>query len=1069
MKQATWLLRYVEQAKLLRLLCLAILMIGLSVPAQAQSPFRTIKGKTRATRAERQGSVVVSDQHLNRVVENLEKWTVTRELRAKHPELLKARGITMDQIIAYDKLKVRAADMKVHWADDSHLPIFIRGSNLYSPPLYLHKQYGSHDIAYFALEFMDQYKDLLSLQNPKEEFTLVDAGPIDESGRMFARFSQHLDGVQLWAKEVTVHFNAQGNVYLFTGRYAATPDTKDLAFVLNEQQAVHAATGDLSSVSEITPLSESYASLLEYDGPETEKVYFVDAGEYSAAYVVEIRPNLVDRWRYFIDAQDGHILQKYNASCSDGPEKAQATDLNGQTQTIDTYLHQGNYYLIDATRPMYNSQSSQFPDNTIGTIWTLTANKTDLKSISHVLSTDNTWSDPAAVSAHYNAALTYEYFRTVHNRNSIDDNGATIISVVHVTEQGQDMPNAFWNGKIMAYGDGGFGFSSFPAALDIGAHEMAHGVTERTANLEYLNQQGALNESFSDIFGAMVDRGNWLLGEAITPTNSNFPTGATRDMADPHNGGSQGSPSYQPKHMSEFQNLPTNQDNGGVHINSGIPNHAAYLLAENIGKEKMEKIMYNALTTKLTRQSQFIDFRLSIIQAATELYGAAEAAACGQACDQVGITDGNGSTDPDDLEPINSVDKMLIISNDPTDDYYMWSITYPGTSPSHWLSHTKTPPYSKPSISDDGSIALFVDIDFNLRILSLDPMNLDEQVLSDDEIWNTVAVSRDGNRVALTSIISEPTIYMFDFEGTTPRTESFPVYTPNYSEDGVPNTAMFADALDFSSDNENLIYDCLNRITIDGFEYNFWDINLIHVWDESTKQFGSGKIERIFGQDPRFDLSFPSFSKNSPFIFAFDVYDNNTDRTFVFAADLNEQVFSPVIELYSQDQYSYPSYSGDDKILSFSAVPYDGPFTDAFVILNQEMQNDKMTPIGEAQVYLPLASVPIWYRQGQRPVNVERPALPAGGFDLSQNFPNPFNPGTTIQFNLLKASHVTLMVFDRMGRLIRTLNDGFVEAGAHSFRWDGRGDNGKLAASGMYFYRLVSGEQAQTRSMILSK
>ncbi len=145
------------------------------------------------------------------------------------------------------------------------------------------------------------------------------------------------------------------------------------------------------------------------------------------------------------------------------------------------------------------------------------------------------------------------------------------------------MDNAFWSGTFIAYGDGAEAFDPLAEGLDVAAHEMSHGVIQHTVNLEYRNQSGALNESMADVFGVMVDRGDWRLGEDVVRSRQFFASGALRDMADPHNGVSQGRNGWQPAHMDEFRDLPLSADNGGVHLNSGIPNRACFLIAEAIG------------------------------------------------------------------------------------------------------------------------------------------------------------------------------------------------------------------------------------------------------------------------------------------------------------------------------------------------------------------------------------------------------------------------------------------------------------------------------------------------------
>jgi hypothetical protein len=149
-------------------------------------------------------------------------------------------------------------------------------------------------------------------------------------------------------------------------------------------------------------------------------------------------------------------------------------------------------------------------------------------------STDNSWSDPSVISAHYNAAITYNYYRTVFGRNSIDDKGMTIYSIVHVTESGQPMDNAFWSSTVMCYGDGNTLFKPLAGGFDVAAHEMTHGVTQHSANLIYKDQSGALNESMSDVFASAVDSANWTIGEQVIKDFGTFPSGALRSMSDPH-------------------------------------------------------------------------------------------------------------------------------------------------------------------------------------------------------------------------------------------------------------------------------------------------------------------------------------------------------------------------------------------------------------------------------------------------------------------------------------------------------------------------------------------------------
>ena len=292
--------------------------------------------------------------------------------------------------------------------------------------------------------------------------------------------------------------------------------------------------------------------------------------------------------------------------------------LDRSSAASDVYKRQG----------MYLPNQSVMPNEPSGVIWTVDAQNGSPQQtnfeIVHVTNTTNNWKN-LEVSAHYNGGEAYEYFRQKFGRNSINGSGGNIISIINVTDQNDnDMDNAFWNGAAIFYGNGDVAFQPLAKGLDVAGHEMSHGVIQNTANLEYVGQSGALNESYADIFGAMIDRDDWQIGEDVVNI-AVFPTGTMRDMANPNNGGSSlNDRGWQPKHMNEFQNLPETPegDNGGVHVNSGIANKAFFNLASSVGKEKAEQIYYKALTDYLVKSSQFVDMRNAAEKAATDLHGA---------------------------------------------------------------------------------------------------------------------------------------------------------------------------------------------------------------------------------------------------------------------------------------------------------------------------------------------------------------------------------------------------------------------------------------------------------------
>lgn len=239
-------------------------------------------------------------------------------------------------------------------------------------------------------------------------------------------------------------------------------------------------------------------------------------------------------------------------------------------------------------------------------------------------------SDNVVEEAFCGAGDTWALYQDQYERCSIDDRGMIIDQTVHY---GEEYNNAFWNGEQMVYGDGdGELFARFTIDLDIIAHELTHGVTQYEAGLRYWYQSGALNESFSDVFGSLVKQrklkqdvkaADWLIGANVL-IGENY---ALRSMKAPGTA-YQDHPIIgddpQPATMDDYLELPPWDDNGGVHINSGIPNHAFYLAAMDIGGYAWEKaglIWYRALCDKLTKGSTFARAARATIRAAREEFG----------------------------------------------------------------------------------------------------------------------------------------------------------------------------------------------------------------------------------------------------------------------------------------------------------------------------------------------------------------------------------------------------------------------------------------------------------------
>ncbi len=230
--------------------------------------------------------------------------------------------------------------------------------------------------------------------------------------------------------------------------------------------------------------------------------------------------------------------------------------------------------------------------------------------------------------AYDGAGATYKLYLEVYGRDSLDGRGFELISNVHY---GSDYDNAFWDGRQMAYGDGGIIFKPLTGALAVIGHEFSHGVVEFSGGLIYRDQSGALNEHFADVFGSLTKQyhlnqkasdADWLIGSGLLlPSVSGVALRSMKAPGTAYNDPLIGKDS-QPYHMDDY--VVTSRDNGGVHINSGIPNHAFYLLAMMLGGyawEKAGQIWYKTMQEINNPLAKFTDWAELTVEVAIDMYG----------------------------------------------------------------------------------------------------------------------------------------------------------------------------------------------------------------------------------------------------------------------------------------------------------------------------------------------------------------------------------------------------------------------------------------------------------------
>ena len=346
------------------------------------------------------------------------------------------------------------------------------------------------------------------------------------------------------------------------------------------------------------------------------------AEDYRLSYTLTIHTKapVEERKQLFIDAYTGELLLKLEQLFDTGHSGTAETKYSGAREIMTDSVAANRFRLIETGRgggiETYDLNTSSNENN-----------RQDFIDDDNYWNNVNAQQDEAATDAHWGAEMTFDYFDQVHNYTGIDGENMPLISYVHYSS---NWVNAQWTGGWARFGDGnGTSYSSM-AALDIVAHEFGHGITQFNADLIYQDESGALNESFSDIFGAAVEfwaapeLSDWNMGE-----DANINGNGLRDMANPK---SKGDPdTYRGQNW-----INGGEDNGGVHTNSGVQNHWFYLLADGgsgvndngdsyslqgVGVDTAAAIAFRNLRYYLGRRSGYLDARMGSLQAAEDLYG----------------------------------------------------------------------------------------------------------------------------------------------------------------------------------------------------------------------------------------------------------------------------------------------------------------------------------------------------------------------------------------------------------------------------------------------------------------
>ena len=840
------------------------------------------------------------------------------------------------QSAAFRRLKQRVgASLEVYLRDGSGTAIQIKGNPLFTPSNSDPARQSKEESV--ARSFLRENAALLLLDNADEELKLT-TRQTDGLGGVHIRFSQSYNGLEVWPAELAVHLDSDGNIKMVDGAYIATPEGVEVQPTLS---AVDAGARARNAVTGGQVGNLTVHGLVIYAGVDQKP---------RLAWKLNVAVSLDQVWWVVIDALDGRALATISRVTT-GRVAGSGTDLLGLTRPLSVWQSGTTFYMIDASKGMFNSTTGE------GTIETddvrgLTQSQIEvantLQNINYVTSaSSNSWNNSDAVSAAYNLSQTYDYYSERFGRNSYDGNGGNVVALVRIGS----LANAFWQPqhKMMFFGN----VDRYAGSLDVIGHEMTHGVIDSIGSqgvLMYTGQSGALNEALADIFGEMVEgrtkgTNDWLIGSQLAT--------ALRNMGQPASYG-------QPGKMSEYN--VTKSDNGGVHFNSGIINRAYYLLAVGlkgcVGTRDAERIFYRCLTVSMMPFSQFVDFRLGCVAAAEDLFGAGspQALKTAEAFDAVELYASPASVpeSPNVDAVVQAAESKLFIRRNGIyrrDDLFRYESSQ-GDPSSGWNIVTSVQ-VTRPSVLGNGSEMFFVGADDSLCVMGTDGTGFTTQAAG---TVHSVAVSPEGRYVAFVfnSAVGIPTNQIVLLDVLSNVTTIVKLVTP--VADGAPlHNISYADALSFSPDGKMLIYDAVSRLRrADGQLREAWSI---FGMDMATLQ-----QRVIVPPDEHFNLGNPAFSRTSGRFVAFDAIDSTGNSTIV-TLDLYQGTVGGVGLSYNG--LGYPFFGGDGNSVFYADK--DPSTTTGRSIIKQALSADRLSMVGSRVLAVTDAKLSVGYRRGKYP------------------------------------------------------------------------------------------------------
>lgn len=842
--------------------------------------------------------------------------------------------------------------------------------------------------------FLKTYHSLFGFSDFETQFELA-SSLTDRRGMAHVTYQQLHRGVPVLHHTLKAHTDAAGRLSSISNDYYPGL-TLDVSPSLDELTAVALALSHLGHPNART----KDASLIIY----------TRTAEPALAYTFDMAAGMDSR-QVIVDAHTGDVLASFPLIYEAGPMvgsgilaigdtvhnlqmyEGVATSWGEVQSVIDLINSDNGYPAYSPVTAAYNLVDES--NLNLGSIYTLTMSDTAWFEIDYVNSDTSLFfqegdslSHPGGVSAHFYHRKALDYFYELHGRRSWDDDGMRIIGLVDL---GPSVGNAYYYGyyNVMVYGSGTAATVAFSAALDVVGHEFAHGFTAYTSDLIYENQSGALSEHISDVFGYLVEEyvegeaSDWFLGEDLYPPPS---TQMIRNMADPTAKG-------QPDHMNHrwfvpYAEEPSDEnDQGGVHTNSGIPNKVFYLLVEGGRHYNYDVSAFDVNTdsSRYVASQVWYNWNAYYLSPWDDFYIARE--------------------------------KMMHVSQ----------ALYPENT--HYYSAIQTA-WSSVGVH---------------RVISV------EQSAS--------YIAAGGGELIITAnlpwIGSNAVVWVDILQGDTLMVDSLAMTDDGLQGDGAPLDSTWGARWTSTATEAHYSYNITARDTATGFEEQFYlagrfttigpiglhtyatpwatepispgdDIYFVISLRNSGSTTSADNISAIF--TPENDISVTILSQSDYTLG--DIAPGDTSGIIYYSVRLSENV------------------PGDNDIRFFLSIASEGYtfWSDTFSV--------HINPLGVAQ---------------------NESALPTE-FALHPAYPNPFNPVTTLRYDLPEAASVQLIVYDIIGRELVRLRDGSDQAGYHSVIWNGRDNGGRELPSGIYIARLrvppkagVTPEYTKSIKMLLLK